>query len=222
MSTGYQLNVANSYKFMANLETVTIADNLGNPQGTIQGAKRLGGFDAERAPSRGKYLEWQVSWRLPQPNVSATIKPGWTVTDSNAKTYTVLDVAWPRNQNQAWQIYTNRLEYNGQLEDTVQYLQTTAASSSTGARTVTITAVGSPVAAAIEPERQSVGDLFGTKDMEESFLIYLSVDPSGTGPSTINAGDMFQDQNSVLYEIQDVFERDRLDVKPTFRVRKKL
>ena len=42
------------------------------------------------------------------------------------------------------------------------------------------------------------------------------------GPSTINAGDMFQDQNSVLYEIQDVFERDRLDVKPTFRVRKKL
>ena len=223
MSTGYHLDLSHSFQYHADRETVTLKDGLGNAVGTVPDAKRLGGVDAEKSPSHVKYLEWQSSWRLPQPNVTGQIAPGWTITDIDGLVWTVLEVAYPRNQNQAWQCFANRLLFSVPMKDTIQYIQASVeGASGTGARTVTDTPIGSPVAAAIESESNLMGEQFGTINMSETYLIYLDSDPSGTGPSVIKPGDLLKDQNNTIYEIESVATRNRLDLKPTVRAVKKL
>lgn len=68
----------------------------------------------------------------------------------------------------------------------------------------------------------SLGDQFGTKNFGDNFVMYLQSDPSGTGYTIIQAGDLFVDQDSVKYEIQEVHDRDRIDALPAFICVKKL
>ena len=177
---------------------------------------------AEIHPSFGKYIARRMAIDIPHVVLAGYYpKVGDYFAGPDGKTYHVMDCQSPA-------IFTQRVvgicpEISFPLEDTVQYYQVTiAGASSTGARTIVETATGSPVAAAIVPDDSLFGEQFGTLNMGETYLVFLDSDPSGNGPSIIKAGDLLVDQNAVKYEIQEVFDRNRLDAKPTMRVVKKL
>ena len=108
------------------------------------------------------------------------------------------------------------------LYDTLDYMQVNPeAPSSTGARTVTHVSRGS-YPGAIQPMTAQLGDLFGTKNFEDRFVIYLNADLSVTLQTGIYAGDLLVDQNGVEYEIEQAIERYRLDFLPAYVCRKKL
>ena len=220
MSTGPQLNAGRSFTYTANRETVQLYDVAGVLQGTVPDAKRLGGAIEERLPSHGSYLGYYVDWRLPAANVTVTIQPGFKVKDGRGNTHVILVADNPGSWQHTWNCTCLAL---GVLGHTVQYSQASCAGSDTdGSRTVTFTNTGDPVAAAIQPMTAALGDQFGTKNFGDSFMIYMVDDPSGTGPTVIDAGDLFIDENGIKYEIVEVSDRMRLEFVSAFRCTKKL
>lgn len=186
----------------------------------------------EKGPSYGVYKQALTTWKI-DPFIWSMWAPTgiWPkMRDQltvNGLTWTVhRDVDAPTNLagvGGLWRLPSTVLEIDSSLNATVQYIQATCTgSSATGARTVTDTNVGSPVAAAVQPFNADLGVMFGTKDFEDHYLIYLSADPSGTGTTAINAGDLFQDGNGVKYEIIEALNRNLLDELPTFHCVKKL
>jgi DNA-directed RNA polymerase specialized sigma24 family protein len=176
----------------------------------------------ENHPSFGKYTRVQMAIDIPKVILGVYVpKPGDFFVGPDGYTYNVV-------KRQTESIFFCRVagwcpQLSLNLEDTVTYSQATCTgSSSTGSRTVTYTAVGGAVAAAIEPMTAELGDLFKTKDFADYYMVYLASDPSGLGPSVISAGDLFTDQNDVEYEIVECLDRQRLDYLPAFRCVKKL
>ena len=148
--------------------------------------------------------------------------------DENGDTWTVhKDVDDPTNFGGGitglWRLPCVLLEIDPALADTVQYYATTCAGSSdTGSRTVTQTATGSVVAAAIQPFNADLGEQFGVKNFSDHYMIYLVTDPSGTGVTVIEAGDLFVSSESITYENLSVESRNSLDELSTFHCVKKL
>lgn len=146
------------------------------------------------------------------------------VIDSN--TWTVFkDVDAPSDMlpRGLWRLCCIRLEIVVPLEDTVQYQQSSCSgSSAAGSRTISFTNIGSPVPSAIQPMTAELGIQFGTKNFGDKFIIYLQSDPSGTGYTIMQAGDLFEDRDNILYEIEGVYDRNRLDALPAFVCEKKL
>ena len=211
------------FQIMVDSESVIVTDPLGTSYGAVNGCQRLGGHKPERAPSYGKYLERRVSWRLPQPYVNFEIEPRWVLTDTYGVSFVVLSVTRPDQWQNEWCCVCNSLKFDGLVDDTVQVYQATAISSSTGERRVTETAIGSPTPCAIEPEKQDIGIQFGTVDFCETFLIYLQTDPAGASSfGILNAGALLVDQNGVIYEVQEVFKRERIDQHLCMKCIKKL
>ena len=176
----------------------------------------------ENHPSFGKYTRVQMALDIPTVLLNGlTPKPGDFFVGPDSYTYNVL-------KRQTNSLFFCRIvgwcpKLSLSLTDTVQYKQATCAgSSSTGARTVTHTNVGSTVTAAIQPMTASLAEMYGTKAFPDHYIIYLAGDPSGTGYTVMQAGDLFVDQNNIAYEIQSVYERNRLDFLPAFECVKKL
>ncbi len=182
----------------------------------------------EAQPSYGVYKRWVTTFKI-DPTVW-TLAAGSGVYPKMRDTLVVDGITWtvrrdvdspaPRG---LWRLSCNYLQIDATLQATLQYVTATCTgSSATGSRTVTNTDVGDPIAAAVQPFNAMLGDMFGTKDFEDRYMIYALTDPSGTGPSVINAGDMFRDSNGVLYEIEEVVDRLRLDDLNAYRCVKKL
>ena len=177
----------------------------------------------EDHPAFGKYIKRSMAVDIPLVLLGSYMpKPGDTfIGPDNIHRFNVFKC-------QSSSIYFSRVvgvcpEISVPLEDTVQYKQASCSgSSTTGARTITFTPIGDPVPAAIQPMTAALGEQFGTKNFEDYFVIYLAVDPSGTGYTIMKAGDLFVDQNAITYEITKVYERDRLDFLAAFEVVKKL
>ena len=196
--------------------------NAGNATFTYNPVGYTPSAQEENHPSFGKYTRVQMAIDIPLSILgNYQPKPGDFFTGPDGYVYNVV-------KRQTNSIFFCRVvgwcpTLSLPLEDTVQYKQASCpASSSTGSRTVTHTNIGSTVAAAIEPMTADLGMMYGTKDFEDHFIIYLASDPSGTGYSIMQAGDLFVDQNSITYEILKVYERNRLDFLPAFDCVKKL
>ena len=147
-----------------------------------------------------------------------------TLVDGDGNTWTVCqDVDDPAYVAGLYRLVCDRLVIDSTLQATLQYQQASCAGASDeGSRTVTWTNTGSPIAGAIQPFTADLGEMFGTVDFEDHFLIYLQTDPSGTGVTAMQPGDRFQDAGGVQYEIQAVLERNSLDELPVFQCVKKL
>ena len=194
----------------------------------------------EGGPSYGIYRKWLTTFKIDPtqwlengPSNGGKTFPGMgdKITYTDGTVWTVFkDVDSPSNLlgiSGLWRLPCVYLEiytgFSDNVQSTIQYLQSSCSgSSATGSRTMTFTAVGSPVNGVVQPFNAELGVMFGTKDFEDHYLIYLSSDPSGTGTTVINAGDLFQDQNGVKYEIIESLNRNLLDELPTFHCVKKL
>lgn len=204
-------DVSGDWVIFPDQEPITLLDPLGTSYGAINGCLRLGGSRPERAPSYGKYLERKTDWLLPYPNVAVEIEPRWVLQDQYGVQFTVLSVTGKDPWHSHWRCTCNSLEFDGLIDDTVTYWQVSAISSDTTERRVIDTQVGGAITCAIEPERDKLGEMYGTKDFESYYRIYLNIDPSGISPSIIKAGDLLKDQNAVVYEIDEVLKRERID-----------
>jgi hypothetical protein len=187
---------------------------------TVADAKRIVSDVREQESSDGAYQAEYLGWRLPCQNVATMPQPGDLVIDGSDRVYVVQDVGDP-DFGSCYRLSCKRLVLED-LGHLVQYIQCSATSGSTAARTVTDTAVGDPMPCAIQPKQQAQSDMFGAKTMPELFTIWLYQDPGGDGPDQIKSGDMFQDENGVYYEILQCRDRKRIDALSAFDVIKKL
>jgi len=111
---GFQLQLASDYKYLANREKVTLFDLNMNPY-VVTDAKRLLQDVAERQPSHGEYLATVVDWRVPAVQVAGSIQPGWTVVDTDAVSYVVLEVDPPGTYGGQWHLYCQSLMVLGHM-----------------------------------------------------------------------------------------------------------
>jgi len=194
--------------------------NAGNVSYTFNPCKYSVSGSAEIHPSFGKYIRVEVILGIPAAILTAAgnykPKPGDRFISPDGYACNVLECrqqglrfTWVRG-------WCPTLSFN--LQDTVQYLRASAASSGTTARTVTHSAVGVPVAAAIQPLDRRLADLFGTRSTPQSYVIWIY---DGVG-GAILAGDLFQDQNGLLYDIEAVGTRHELEELAAFSCIKKL
>ena len=170
MSAGYQLSAANTYRYFANRETVTLLDAGGNAQGTVVDAKRLRQNTGERAPSAGKYVAVPVDFRLPTANVVATIMPGWIVVDAASVAYTVQEVDPPSTYNATWNCFCLQLFV---VADSVTI---TLPVDSTDAYSSPITSAGTPVSyqAHIQFEQQVEEVFQGVQFLRNYYRIWVA------------------------------------------------
>ena len=201
--------------------TYTIKKNSGNIVRTYNPCGWTPIAQSENHPSFGVYTKIQMAIDIPRVVLASDIpKPGDFFTGPDGNTYNVI-------ARQSFSVFFCRvvgfcpvLSYD--LTDTAQYYQVSASGGGTGARTVTDTASGSPVAARFEPMTAALGMQFGTMNFGDSYLVFLATDLSGTGPTVIKAGDYFQNGAGVKYEIVEVMERARLDFLSAYHCVKKL
>lgn len=220
MSTGYQLRMANDFRFIANRESITLFNQAGSQVCVVNDAKRLMQDLAERAPSNAQYLYIPIDWRLPGQNVTQAVQPGWIIKDATTIAYVVQEVDPPGTYQGTYNCSCLSLMAMG---NTVHYIAATGAASDTGARTVTDTTGSTEYPCGIQPTSKSIRDQYRTKSMPEMFDIWIATDPTGTGLiSTAKAGDMLVDENSVNYEIMEITERLRIDELTLFRCVKRL
>ena len=181
----------------------------------------------ETAPSYGKYLRRCGVWDLPAIYVVWNPTPSDYITGPDGAIWQIcVDGVTEPKLGGCWRCDVDQLIFNALIDDTVSLVQATCTGSSyTGARTVTdtIDSIFENIPCAIEPRDVDVGEHFGTISTPEYYDIYLDSDPTPDGaPSIIKAGDMLKDQNGVMYEIEEVIMRERLDLKPQFKCIKKL
>ena len=140
--------------------------------------------------------------------------PGDVITDGDDNLYKVQSISGGFN-GASWQLGARRLGIQD-FGHTTLYVGVSSASSDTTDRTVSETP-GDPVLSAIQPQAQAVSDEFGTKATPQLFRIWReeTVD-------NIQAGDMFEDEAGVRYEILEVLDRNRIDELEVFECVKKL
>ena len=185
----------------------------------------------ERSPSYGIYKKWTTTFKIDPAAWLAAI-----TAYNTAHPLAPLAMFWPKSrdyltvngliwqvciaedivhQGSPYRLESDRLVFQLQLDDQVQFVQATCTgSSSAGARTVTDVVSSTILQCAIEPRTQTIEDKFGTKTDPEYFDIYLTPDEAyipDDSPSLLQAGSLLQDQNSVLYEILETEKRERLD-----------
>lgn len=183
----------------------------------------------EPKDSYGKYRRWVVSLQFPVDYITVAPKPrdgvnwGFMLGSQGPITFNICKINDTPYLGSPWFVTADYMDFQLQLRDTVQFVRATAHASSTGDRVVSNTNVGDPIAAAIEPRTQAIKDAWGTLTSPEVFDCYLDNDVSAANdPSVVRVGDLIVDQNGVKYDIMEVTDRERLDLKTHLVIEKKL
>jgi hypothetical protein len=184
----------------------------------------------EPKDSYGKYRRWVVSLQFPIDYITFAPKPrdavnwGFRLYSTGPTiTFNICKINDTPYLGSPYFVTADYMDFIPELKDVVYILQPTATASSTGARTVIETVIAGPINAAIEPITQGIKDAWGTLTSPETYWCYLDNDMSDANdPSIIKVGALVRDQNNVLYDILEVTDRERLDLKTALRVEKKL
>ena len=194
-------STANDYLFFVDPETVTLYDASGNNLGAVTGCQRLGGDLRERAPSHGEYLGYHVTWRLPQPNVSATIVPGYKVMDSRNYVHVVQSVSNPGIWEDSWNCMCLALNAMGH---TVQ-IGVPIDSSDAYTSPITSQTYGAPEPAAIQEVSKELVVHNKRQCFRYKYKIWLLSEPR------LAYGTLVRDERGYVYQVESQSDRRRID-----------
>ncbi len=203
------LDLANFYKAIPNRETVTFIDLQGNTF-TVTDAKRLQQDVRERAPSLGRYIGDRADWRLPRStglNSADPPIPGCFIKDSTNLVFSVLAVDTAL-YNGCYKCQTITLNVYG---DTVQWFPVDQQTNRFGDRITNLAQqISQPPAATftsawIQPIDADEEDILGKRGLTQRFYVYLLTELD------LTKGDVFQDQDGFVYEIEHWESKKNLD-----------
>lgn len=184
----------------------------------------------EPKESWGKYRRWETAIRLIPDYCQQAPKPrdkiNWGyqfVAGGPVIEFQICKVQGDNYLGRPYCVTADYMDFQLLLSDTVSILQATATGSPTGSRTVVNTVLASGIPAAIEPITQEIKDRFGALTSPEQYMCYLDNDVSAANsPSIVKVGALVQDQNGVIYDILEVMDRERLDLKTALKIERKL
>ena len=191
------------------LVTHTSTRTSGNLASAVEGALKTAVTLAERQASAGVYRGDDVTWELPAENVKYNPKPADTITDEDGTVWTVLDVRGPL-YNDFWACTCRDLVLAGDLRDTIDHLQGSAAVNAYGSRVITHSEVASDIAARVQEVEPLISDGRGKRSTVRRFTIYLA------SPLTLTHDDLLQDGSGNQYSVTGW--RDKTSITDLFAV----
>ena len=185
----------------------------------------------EPAESWGKYRRWETAIRLIPDYLQAAPKPrdkiNWGyqfTTDGPVIEFQICKIQGDNYLGRPYCVTADYMDFQLLLSDTVNILQANCSGASlTGNKPITFTTLASGIPAAIEPRSQEIKDTWGSLINPETYDCYLDNDVSAANsPSIVKAGAIIQNQNGVQYDIKEITDRERLDLKTHLVIEKKL
>jgi hypothetical protein len=187
---------------LPNRETLTVFDPNGLSLGVVTDAKRLMSDDEERAPADGKYVVTHIDFRLPVATLSATVLPACTIIDAAQMAYRVLAVDPPGTYNGTWNCYCAMLRV---FRDTVTIKFPTNLTDTFASPITDQSATILAQPAAIQEISAELVEFQHKKGFRKRYSIWILTDP------TLPLGSLLIDQNGIVYVVESVENRNRID-----------